>query len=177
MKILGLDVAASTGVAYWDTRNSRSSIITATLRTPGTKVTAEQRAYNFEDQLTEFFRSPPMIINPDFVIIEQRPLNVYKGTHVNAALNTNLYVGAFIGIMAAMALPYQMVPVQTWRAAQYGAAQKGLDAKGKKALAKDLAEIEGIQCKNNDEAEAAQLVQWGAKSSIFAKQVKMGEKS
>lgn len=176
MKVIALDIATSTGFAYWDTSKSLASIETRTIKVPKRRgrrtEPGEYQAFMLPGICREIFGQ---FDKPDFCIVEMRPMQLFGQSRIEQVTLTNCLHGAYYAILGAWGVPYQTVAPATWRAKMYGDAKKGMSRGELKNLAKFLAKDAGIECNNDDEAEAAQLVQWGAWHSDFAINEKLKE--
>lgn len=77
--------------------------------------------------------------------------------------------GTIRGICIAHVLPFESVPVQTWRAAVYGKGYGNMQRDHAKSHAKTTARRLGIPFLNHNEAEAAMIALWCATCSQIYK--------
>lgn len=145
MLILGLDIATTTGFAWYDTNASLSVIKTGTIKAVGEN--AEEKAASLALQLRELFyetvmvdgRSERRLFKPEFVAIE-RPLpnimqfdkvsdDLVDGQVTSSTVNPNqmllpTYIGAAVAIIAAYRIPFETIAPQSWHKAYYGSGFK-----------------------------------------------------
>jgi hypothetical protein len=77
--------------------------------------------------------------------------------------------GSIRGIAIAHAIPFDSVPVQTWRAAIYGKGGGNMPRDQAKSYAKTMARRLGIKFLNHNEAEASMVSLWCATCSQIYK--------
>jgi hypothetical protein len=140
MLILGLDVATTTGFAWYDTEAHLSAIRTGLIKAEGDN--AEQKAASLAVQLRSLFyetrivggEAKRILVKPDFVAIEQPMRNVKTFTKevetlhgvedvetINPnALQLSALVGAAIAIVAAYKIEWVTIPSATWRKSYFG---------------------------------------------------------
>lgn len=138
MIILGLDVATTTGFAWYDTTPgvSLSSIKTGILRAQGDEdwqkagSLAVQLIAELHESVDGTRRRKPL----DFVAIERPLPNVMQfekeshdmvGSESTMTINPNQMllhqlIGSVCGILAAYKIPHVTIPPQTWRASYFG---------------------------------------------------------
>ncbi|TPM89841.1 hypothetical protein [Mesorhizobium sp. B2-1-3A] len=128
MLILGLDIATTTGFAWYEPGSSLSSIKTGLIQAIGEN--AEEKAASLGDKLHAMFKEQ----KPDFVAIEEplRNIKTFKktiqtmyGPKVIQTVNPNqmlLYslVGAAVVITSAYKRPWETIPPSTWRKFFFG---------------------------------------------------------
>lgn len=140
--ILGLDVATTTGFAWYDTgAASMSSIRTGLIKAQGEN--SEEKAASLALQLRDLFYvtvdGERKLFKPDFVAIE-RPLpnimqfekieeDLVDGEVGSPTVNPHqmllpTYIGAVVAILAAYRIPFETIPPQTWRKAYFGSGFK-----------------------------------------------------
>jgi len=183
MIILGLDVATTTGFAWYDTdAKSLSAIKTGLIKAEGDN--AEQKAASLAQQLVRMFRDPvtrePSL--PDFVVIEQPMRNVktftkrrqdFGGEVEEQTINPNALqleglVCAVVAIVAAYRLPWETIPAATWRKAFLGMGRSpGMNRAGWKKAAVDRCRALRIDVRNSDAAEAVGIAFAGAGLQAF----------
>lgn len=197
MLILGLDIATTTGFAWYEPGCSLSTIKTGIIRAVGDD--AEQKAaslamlliaelheYVMEEQtdadgvkrMVKVRRRKPV----DFVSIEQPMRNVvsFKKTRqtltgpvdeqtINPnALQLEGLVCAAVAIIAAYRIPWECVPSSTWRKHFLGMGRApGLDRAGWKRAAVDRCRALRIDVKNADAAEAVGIAMAGEATQGF----------
>ena len=146
MMILGLDIATTTGFAWYEPGSSLSSIKTGTFKAAGDN--AEEKAASLALQLRELFYEEftlqegskgRRLVKPDFVVIE-RPLpnimqfekfgdDLIDGEIASSTVNPNqmllpTYIGAAVAIIAAYRIPFETIAPQSWHKAYYGSGFK-----------------------------------------------------
>ncbi len=145
MLILGLDIATTTGFAWYDDKASLSAIKTGLIKAVGAN--SEDKAASLALQLRELFyetvtidgRTERRLFKPDFVAIE-RPLpnimqfekfsdDLVDGQVSTSTVNPNqmllpTYIGAAVAIIAAYRIPFETIAPQTWHKAYYGSGFK-----------------------------------------------------
>lgn len=142
MLILGLDIATTTGFAWYDDKASMSAIRTGLIKAQGEN--AEEKAASLALQLRElFYETAPSgerrLVKPDFVAIE-RPLpnimqfekftdDLVDGQAASNTVNPNqmllpTYIGAAVAIIAAYRIPFETIAPQSWHKAYYGSGFK-----------------------------------------------------
>lgn len=175
MIILGLDIATTTGFAWYEPGSSLASIKTGIIKVEGEN--AEQKAASLAVQLRELFyetktvngRLERMLIKPDFVAIEQPMRNVKSfrkvrndlaGAVEESTINPNALqleglVCAAVAIIAAYRIPWETIPAATWRKHFLGMGRNpGFDRAAWKRAAVDRCRAFKIAVRNSDAAEA-----------------------
>lgn len=197
MLILGLDIATTTGFAWYDTGAQRlSAIKTGLIKAEGDL--SEQKAASLAQQLVRMFRE----VKPDFVAIE-RPLpnimqfdkysnDMVDGEVASSTVNPNqmllpTFIGAAVAIVAAYRIPFETIAPQSWHKAYYGSGFKPprkpvkdrtghqkRDRKGQlvwkndwKTPAVERARALRIEVRNADAAEAVGIAFAGASCQTF----------
>lgn len=163
MLILGLDVATTTGFAWYEPGSSLASIKTGTIKAEGEN--AEQKAASLAQQIVAMFKAG----RPDFVAIEQPMRNVksfrkvrqdlagaVEETTINPnALQLEGLVCAAVAIIAAYRIPWETIPAATWRKHFLGMGRNpGFDRPAWKRAAVERCRAFRIAVKNSDAAEA-----------------------
>lgn len=185
--ILGLDVATTTGLAWYEPSSSLSSIKADSIKAIGTS--PEEKAESLAQQLVTVLKAE----RPDFVAIEEplRNIKAYKktiqtlyGPKVIHTVNPNqmlLYalIGAVVSIIGAYRLPWQTIPPATWRKSFFGAGFKppvkithkdGEDPQEEKLwkkAARDRCNQLKIKVTNDDMAEAVGIAFAASKTQTF----------
>lgn len=163
MRILGLDIATTTGFAWYEPGQSLSTIRTGLIKASGDN--AEEKAASIAQQMVAILKND----RPDFVAIEQPMRNVvsFKKTKqtlngpveentINPnALQLSSLSGAVIAIIAAYRIPWETIPSSTWRKHFLGMGRSpGFDRAAWKRAAVDRCRTFRIDVKNADAAEA-----------------------
>ncbi|MFC5385168.1 hypothetical protein ACFPLB_04210 [Aquamicrobium segne] len=176
MIILGLDIATTTGFAWYEPGSSLSTIKTGLIKAEGSN--AEEKAASLSQQLVAMFRNS----RPDFVAIEQPMRNVvsFKKTRetlagpveeqtVNPnALQLSSLSGAAVAIIAAYRIPWETIPSATWRKHFLGMGRSpGFDRAAWKRAAVERCRTLKIAVKNSDAAEAVGIAIAGKASQAF----------
>lgn len=176
--ILGLDVASTTGFAWYDTGASLSAIKTGLIKSTGDN--AEEKAASLALQLVAMLKAE----KPDFVAIEEPLRNVKmfkkKGKpdlagnrqdedtiNPNALMLEGLVCSA-VAIVAAFRVPWATVSAQTWRKAFLCMGRSpGFDRAAWKRAAVERCRAFRIDVKNADAAEAVGIAFAGAGCQAF----------
>lgn len=186
MLILGLDIATTTGFAWYttppsnhvnDIRAALASIEPGSFKVVGE--TYEDRAADMGQRLIGLIKPR----RPDLVVIEQPMRNVvqhrkqvrdFGGDHeemtINAgtALLLNQLTGAAAAIVRAYNVPFLVMPSSTWRKAVYGfGTHKGWASKDWKKQARQKCAENNIVVTNDDMAEACWVAKAGETSASF----------
>lgn len=195
MIILGLDIATTTGFAWYEPGSSLSSIKTGLIKAVGEN--AEEKAASLAQQMVKMLRET----RPDFVAIEQPMRNVKTFTKevdtlhgaesvetINPnALQLSALVGAAVAIVAAYRIEWETIPTATWRKSYFGSGfqpprkpindkfgRQKVDKKGRlmwkadwKTPAVERARAFRIDVKNADAAEAVGIAFAGAGLQTF----------
>ncbi|HEU4986884.1 MAG TPA: hypothetical protein VFT89_07445 [Rhizobiaceae bacterium] len=176
MIILGLDVATTTGFAWYEPGSSLSSIKTGLIKAQGEN--AEEKAASLAQQLVAMFKAG----KPDFVAIEQPMRNVvsfkkkrqdFAGEVEEQTLNPNALqlsslAGAAVGIIAAYRIPWETIPSATWRKHFLGMGRSpGFDRAAWKRAAVERCRMFRIEVKNADAAEAVGIAMAGEACQRF----------
>lgn len=163
MLILGLDIATTTGFAWYEPGQPLATIKTGLIKAVGDN--AEEKAASLAQQLVVMFKGG----RPDFVSIEQPMRNVKTFTKkrqdlggdveeqtINPnALQLEGLVCAAVAIIAAYRIPWETVPSATWRKHFLGMGRSpGFDRAAWKRAAVDRCRAFKIEVKNADAAEA-----------------------
>jgi Holliday junction resolvasome RuvABC endonuclease subunit len=174
--ILGLDIATTTGFAWYEPGQSLSSVKTGLLKAEGDN--AEEKAASLAQQLVALLKP----IRPDFVAIEQPMRNVvsFKKTKdtlagpveeqtINPnALQLSSLCGAAVAIIAAYRIDWETIPSATWRKHFLGEGRHpGRDRAGWKRAAVDRCRMLRIDVKNADAAEAVGIAMAGEATQTF----------
>lgn len=174
--ILGLDIATTTGFAWYDSKASMSSIKTGLIKAEGEN--AEEKAASLAVQLIALMKPG----RPDFVAIEQPMRNVksFRKTKTDLAgqvddltINPNALqleglVCAAVAIVAAYKLPWETISSSTWRKVFLGMGRSpGMDRAGWKRAAVERCRSFKIDVKNADAAEAVGIAVAGASCQRF----------
>jgi hypothetical protein len=190
--ILGLDIATTTGFAWYDDKASLSAIKTGLIKAEGDN--AEEKAASLArlliDQLHEWVEETVDGVTTkrrvrkhvDFVAIEQPMRNIksFRKTKTDlageigeATINPNALqleglVCAAVAIIAAYRLPWETIPSATWRKAFLGMGRSpGMDRAGWKKAAVDRCRALKIEVRNADAAEAVGIAFAGTGSQRF----------
>lgn len=173
--ILGLDIATTTGFAWYEPGSSLASIKTGTFKSEGEN--AEEKAASLALQLRELFyqteyvegRAERRLVKPDFVAIEQPMRNVKSfrktrqdlaGAVEEATINPNALqleglVCAAVAIVAAYRIPWVTISAATWRKHFLGMGRApNFDRQAWKRAAVERCRVMRIAVKNADAAEA-----------------------
>lgn len=187
MIILGLDIATTTGFAWYEPGSSLASIKTGLIRAIGES--PEEKAASLGKQLHEMFKE----MRPDFVAIEEplRNVKTFKktiqtmyGPRVIQTVNPNqmlLYglVGAAVVIVTAYKKPWETIPSSTWRKCFFGTGFKPpikliekegedtVEEKQWKKAAVDRCRLLRIDVKNADAAEAIGVAMAGERTQTY----------
>jgi len=162
--ILGLDIATTTGFAWYEPGASLSTIKTGLIKAAGDN--AEEKAESLGRQLRDMLKGN----RPDFVAIEQPMRNVvsFKKTRQTLAgpvdeqtINPNalqlegLVCAAVAIIGGGYGIPWETIPSSTWRSVFLGFGRRpGFDRAAWKRAAVDRCRMLKIDVKNADAAEA-----------------------
>lgn len=176
MVILGLDIATTTGFAWYEPGSSLSSIKTGLIKAAGDN--AEDKAASLATQMVTMFKAG----KPDFVAIEQPMRNVvsfkkkrqdFGGEVEEQTINPNALqlsslAGAAIGIIAAYRIPWECVASSTWRKHFLGMGRSpGFDRAMWKRAAIERCRVLKIEVKNADAAEAVGIAMAGEACQRF----------
>lgn len=176
MLILGLDIATTTGFAWYEPGASISAIRTGLLKAQGEN--AEEKAASLGVQLIALLKPA----RPDFVAIEQPMRNVvsFKKKHTDFAgefeentINPNALqlqglVSAAVVVAAAYRIPWETISSSTWRASFLGFGRRpGWKRADWKRAAVERCRLLRIDVKNADAAEAVGVAFAGAASQKF----------
>lgn len=176
MIILGVDPSATqTGLAVVPVPSKDSEVVCASFTAEGDspEAKADDWGRKFADALT--------VWKPDYVAHEiamrfiagyakkGRP-DLAGGTAGFWTPNSDQLIlpeiqGHLRQACADRGIPFEGVPVKTWRAAMYGTGGGKLDTEAAKAYARKYCQLVGIDAKNHNEAEAAIIGQWAARCS------------
>lgn len=163
MLILGLDIATTTGFAWYDPSASMSTIRTGIIQSVGDN--AEEKSASIATQLVTMLKAE----RPDFVAIEQPMRNVvmfkkkkqdFAGEHDETTINPNALQlsslsGAAVAIISAYRIPWLTIPTATWRTQFLGYGRKpGFVSKDWKKAAMERCQSLKIPVKRHDAAEA-----------------------
>lgn len=163
MMILGLDIATTTGFAWYDPSASMSTIRTGIITASGNN--AEEKAADIAQQLVVMLKAE----RPDFVAIEQPMRNVVMfkkkkhdmaGEHEESTINPNALQlsslsGAAVAIVSAYRIPWVTIPSSSWRSQFLGYGRKpGFQSKDWKKAAMERCQMLKIPVKRHDAAEA-----------------------
>ncbi|HWK65374.1 MAG TPA: hypothetical protein VNS34_10560 [Rhizobiaceae bacterium] len=188
MIILGLDIATTTGFAWYDANvQSLSSIKTGLMKAEGES--PEEKAASLADQLRIMLKDQ----RPDFVSIEEPLRNVktftktiqtLHGPRKIQTINPNQMllpglIGGAVGIISAYRIPWQTIPSSTWRRFFFGPGFKPpikikekegedpVEEKLWKRAAIDRCHVLRITVKNADAAEAVGIAMAGKACQRF----------
>lgn len=176
MVILGLDIATTTGFAWYEPGCSLSSIKTGLIKAEGEN--AEEKAASLAQQLVALFKPG----RPDFVAIEQPMRNVvtfakkrqdFGGEVEEQTINPNALqlsslAGAAVAIIAAYRIPWETIPSATWRKHFLGMGRSpGFDRAMWKRAAVERCRVLKIGVKNADAAEAVGIAMAGEATQSF----------
>lgn len=176
MLILGLDIATTTGFAWYEPGSSLSTIRTGLIKATGEN--AEEKSASLAQQLTAMLKEN----RADLVAIEQPMRNVVtfkKKRHDMAgevdeqtinpnALQLSSLAGAAVGIIAAYRIPWVTIPSATWRSHFLGYGRKaGMDRPKWKRAAIERCQMLKITVKNADAAEAVGIAMAGEASQRY----------
>lgn len=174
--ILGLDIATTTGFAWYEPGSSLSSIKTGLIKAEGDN--AEEKAASLAQQIVAMFKAG----RPDFVAIEQPMRNVvsfkkkrqdFGGEVEEQTINPNALqlsslAGAAVAIIAAYRIPWETIPSATWRKHFLGMGRSpGFDRAAWKRAAVDRCRAFKIEVKNSDAAEAVGIAMAGEATQTY----------
>lgn len=175
-RILGLDIATTTGFAIYTVNEPLSTIETGTIKANGND--AEQKASSLAKELITFIKQK----RPNFVAIEQplRNLVSFKKksqsligeteqlTFNPHTLQLSSMTGSVIGILTGFKIPWITIPSATWRKHFLGRGrEKGWQRADWKRAAIERCRSLHIPVKNNDAAEAVGIALSGSVSQEF----------
>lgn len=181
MLILGLDIATTTGFAWYEPGSSLASIKTGLIKAVGDS--PEAKSASLADQLRVMLKD----CRPDFVAIEEplRNIKAYPktiqtlyGKKVVHTVNPNqmllpALIGAAVGIVSAYRLSWETIPSATWRKSFFGPGfkppikivqkegEEPAEEKLWKQAAIDRCRLLHITVKNADAAEAVGIAMRG----------------
>ncbi|MEC9244647.1 MAG: hypothetical protein VYB05_07745 [Pseudomonadota bacterium] len=175
--ILGLDIATTTGFAWYDTDASLSAVRPGSFKIEGECY--EARAGEMGQSIIKMVKQT----RPDFVVIERPARNVmqhrkktndFAGEHeemtINAgtALLLNQLTGAASAIVRAYQIPFEIVAPETWRKQFLGFGRRpGWSRKDWKKAARDRCRQLRITVTNDDQADAVGLAFAGPSCQTF----------
>lgn len=181
MRILGLDVATTTGWAFYDPALPMAAIVSGSFRVQGK--TPEEKAYDIASRMIRLFKEHK---KPDFIVIEQpiRTAPVQKKAQkfmgqdtgafqaqaggLNAVISSNQLVGSIVGLIRGYGLSFEMVGSSSWRSNSFGfGTRKGWQRQDWKRHAKDRCAQMRIDVRNADEAEAVWIAFYGPKCQRY----------
>ena len=180
MILLGLDIATTTGWAYFDPEKPISAILPGSFKTSGDS--PEKKDWLHAGHLIRLFRERG---RPDFVVIEQplrmapitRKSQSFMGQNeeiraqvggLTAVISSNQLVGATVGLLRGYGIPFATVDSKVWRKNAYGfGTRKGWVSKDWKKHAKDQCAQMRIPVKNADQAEAVWIAFYGPKCQQY----------
>lgn len=171
MNILGLDIATTTGWAYYPDRNP-NLITSGSFKVSGD--VPEEKADRFAGCLIQLLNRHG---KPDLCIME-RPLRravksqrkvgglipdeyAQEAVHDGAAILLNALMGSAVGVLRGYGIPWETVASQTWRKGFFPDRTKGADRADWKRLALKHCKMLGIDAGNSDEAEAVGIAMYG----------------
>lgn len=176
MLILGLDIATTTGFAWYEPGSSLASIKTGLIKAEGEN--AEEKAASLAQQLVVMFKAG----RPDFVAIEQPMRNVKSfrkvrndlaGAVEEQTINPNALqleglVCAAVAIIAAYRIPWETISSATWRKHFLGMGRApNFDRQAWKRAAVERCRVFKIAVKNADAAEAVGIAMAGEATQGF----------
>lgn len=176
MLILGLDIATTTGFAWYEPGSSLSTIKTGLIKAKGDD--AEQLAASLACQIVAIFKET----KPDFVAIEQPMRNVkmfrkkrqdFAGEVEEQTINPNALklsslTGAAVGIISAYRIPWECIPSQSWRKHFFGMGRNpSFDRAAWKRAAVERCRAFRIDVRNADAAEAVGIAMAGEATQTF----------
>jgi Holliday junction resolvasome RuvABC endonuclease subunit len=176
MLILGLDIATTTGFAWYDDKASLSAIKTGLIKAEGEN--AEEKAASLACQIVPMLRQT----KPDFVAIEQPMRNVvsfkkkrqdFGGEVEEQTINPNALQlsslsGAAVAVVAAYRIPWETISSSTWRKVFLGMGRSpGFDRATWKRAAVERCRALKIEVRNADAAEAVGIAFAGASTQTF----------
>lgn len=182
MLILGLDIATTTGFAWYEPGQPLSTIKTGLLKAQGEN--AEEKAASLGQQLVALMKP----VRPDFVSLEQPMRNVvtfkkkrqdFGGEVEEQTINPNALqlsslAGAAVAIIAAYRIPWETIPSATWRKHFLGMGRApGFDRATWKRAAVDRCRAFKIDVKSADAAEAVGIAMAGEACQRF-RMLKLG---
>jgi hypothetical protein len=92
--------------------------------------------------------------------------------NANSSLVLQRILGDVQAILRGMSIPHETVAVETWRKTFLGyGRKKGMTQDAYKKAARAQCEALGINVSNNDQAEAAGILYWGAVDSQHIKEI------
>lgn len=177
MLILGLDIATTTGFAWYDTEASLSAIKAGSFRIGGEGF--EQRAGEMGAIMIRMMREQ----RPDFVAMEQPTRNVMQhrrqghdlaGEHDELTINAgtslllNQLTGAAAAIIRGYRIPFDVIAPTSWRKQFLGFGKRpGWQRKDWKRAARDRCAQLKITVTNDDQADAVGIAFAGAGLQTF----------
>lgn len=181
MRIIGLDIASTTGCALYDTDKPVSAIEAWSFRLQGHR--HEQKAANTGPEMVRIIRQ----YKPHFIAVEAPLKNIIQhkkqrsdlgGEHTEATINPasvilpNQLVGAALAVIAAYRLPWVIISELSWRKQFLGfSRQRGWGRDDYKRACRTRCDQLKIVCTNNDQADAVGVA-FAAPSTDVFKQVR-----
>ena len=175
-RILGLDIATTTGLALYTVNEPLSTIETRTIKVQGSN--SEQKAASLSVEFIRLFKEQ----RPDFVAIEEPLRNLVPfrkkiqsliGETEQLTINPNALqlssiTGAAVAIISGFKIPWITIPSATWRKHFLGRGrEKGWQRADWKRAAIERCRSLHIPVKNNDAAEAVGIALSGSVSQEF----------
>ena len=174
--LISLDVATKTGYALYDGKHP-SAIRAGSFECIGD--TPEQKAASLAAHLIRLIKGPMSAPQwPTFAVIEQPQRNVQQfrkqgtrmmpeasgGLTINAgtALQLNQLTGAAVAVLTGFRIPWETIPVSTWRKAFFGKGTKAGSRQEWKRMAREQCRLLRIDVPNTDAAEAVGIAVAGA---------------
>ena len=177
MLILGLDIATTTGFAWYDTEASLAAIRPGSFKIGGEGF--EHRAGEMGAAMVTMLRQQ----KPDFIVIEQPTRNVMQhrkqgsdlaGQHDEMTINAgtslllNQLTGAAAAIIRAYGIPFDVIASTTWRKQFLGfGTHKGWQRKDWKRATRERCQQLRINVTNDDQADAVGVAFAGAATQAF----------
>lgn len=177
MLILSLDIATTTGFAWYDTDASLSAIRAGSFKIGGEDF--EHRAGEMGAVMVKMLRQQ----KPDFIAIEQPTRNVMQhrkqgsdlaGQHDELTINAgtslllNQLTGAAAAIIHAYRIPFDVIAPTTWRKQFLGfGTHRGWTRKDWKRAARQRCQQLRINVTNDDQADAVGIAFAGAATQTF----------
>jgi hypothetical protein len=164
VRVLGLDIATTTGAAIYDTTADLSAIKPWSFKVAGDL--PEEKAGNIGVEMVSILRRE----RPDMVIIEM-PMRVaiqhekqqadLLGERKTSTINPmsiilpNQLIGAVMGVTFAFGVGWHIITAEQWRKQFLGfGRQKGWDRAAWKKAARERCEMLNIRVTNNDQSDA-----------------------
>ena len=166
--IVGLDIASTAGIAFYDTDRAEAAIIARTIKVKGDS--SEEKAWRAPQA---FYRLIEAQGKPNFVCIEEALKHAPSGKSIHPVIQANVLAGSYVGVLGLFGCPAETVTPAVWRKAMFGdGRRKGWSSPDWKRAAKQQCQQMGVDVKNADEAEAVLIAIYGARCSAWAQRQK-----